>query len=39
VLAPLFAIETRQFFPFLVPVIHLNLCIGLVLRKRLQFSA
>jgi SAM-dependent methyltransferase len=29
-----FTIFDRSFFPFLVPVIHMNLCIGLTARKR-----
>ncbi len=32
-LAKRFVTETRSFFPFLLPFVHLNLCIGLVLRK------
>lgn len=29
-----FTIEHQRFFPFLIPSIHLNLCIGLTLRPR-----
>jgi SAM-dependent methyltransferase len=35
-LAARFMTEKRSFFPFLLPFINLNLCIGLVLRKRPQ---
>ncbi|MBF0562258.1 MAG: methyltransferase domain-containing protein [Alphaproteobacteria bacterium] len=30
----LFVIERREFFPFRIPLINLNLCLGLVARKR-----
>lgn len=33
-LAARFVTEKRSFFPFLLPFVNLNLCIGLVLRKR-----
>lgn len=29
-----FVVEARHFFPFRVPLVHVNLCIGMVLRKR-----
>lgn len=35
-LKPYFTIEHQSYFPLLVPVIHLNLCIGLTLRPRSQ---
>lgn len=33
VLGQHFVVETRRFFPFGVPIVNLNLCIGIVLRK------
>jgi ubiquinone/menaquinone biosynthesis C-methylase UbiE len=33
-LAPFFEIQHRQFFPFHIPLVSLNLCIGLTLRPR-----
>ena len=33
-LNPYFVVEHRSFFPLLVPVVSVNLCIGLTLRPR-----
>jgi SAM-dependent methyltransferase len=33
-IAPLFSVEHRRFYPFLIPIVCLNLCIGLTLRKK-----
>lgn len=35
-LDPYFSIEHRQFFPFLIPSVNCNLCIGVTLRPRLK---
>jgi hypothetical protein len=34
VLAPHFTVEHRSFFPLVVPVVTINLCIGLTLKPR-----